>query len=547
MKKITVFLRFLLILGGCFVNQALAGGTNSDASEEAAGSPLSTPRRDAEERANAVAAASSMAAASSSAGAPIASSSRISVDDPGLGSRPPTKLINNFIGRFARHLAQMRVLALDGGGVRGAFTAQILCRIEKETGLPICELFQGSITGTSTGSLIALGLVSPDKDGWSGEGPYTADEIVTFYRTQASHMFSGCCAGDNCVRSLQCPVSSASRVGCFFRSILTCCGCCGCFYNCNGVCGPRYTRKALDGELRSLLGTTRQLREAWVPVQTVAYDIGRGGGIFYPSSTDRRTYEYFLCEAGAASSAAPTYFPAAVIGDGSAGRPQRVCIDGGLFENNPVLSAVRQAGATLGNNHDISDFTIVSVGTGHGRAFSDEALQQAGALSWARPAISIAMEGTSAATDLSFSSLFRAGNYFRVQAPLPADLLEMDNSDNIQKLINKANDLCNSTDQSSPFKTLLARLKKENFFIERLQREYGNLADEDFTKILIRFRKLVGITHEETDKNIIELLKSEDHNDGFPTQVQNYFNDTRLLKALSIVFHELEKEVFSAS
>lgn len=106
------------------------------------------------------------------------------------------------------------------------------------------------------------------------------------------------------------------------------------------------------------------------------------------SSTDPQTNQYFLSEAAAASSAAPTFFPLASIGDGSPTRPRRLCVDGGLFENNPTLSALRQARTVIGDGHDLGDFTVVSVGTGQAAgALSDESLQYAGALAWARTAV----------------------------------------------------------------------------------------------------------------------------------------------------------------
>jgi len=97
-----------------------------------------------------------------------------------VAAEPAPKLIDILLQCLELHLAKRRVLSLDGGGVRGAFTAQILARIEEATELPIKDIFQGSITGTSTGSFIALGLTSPDKNGQVNTGPYSAAEIVDF-------------------------------------------------------------------------------------------------------------------------------------------------------------------------------------------------------------------------------------------------------------------------------------------------------------------------------------------------------------------------------
>ena len=51
-----------------------------------------------------------------------------------------------------------RILFLDGGGLRGLIQIEILEQLERRTGRRITELFDW-IVGTSTGGIIALGLV----------------------------------------------------------------------------------------------------------------------------------------------------------------------------------------------------------------------------------------------------------------------------------------------------------------------------------------------------------------------------------------------------
>src|SRR5690606_3825831 len=50
-----------------------------------------------------------------------------------------------------------RVLALDGGGVKGTYTAAVLCTLERITGKSIGQYFD-LITGTSTGGIIAVAI-----------------------------------------------------------------------------------------------------------------------------------------------------------------------------------------------------------------------------------------------------------------------------------------------------------------------------------------------------------------------------------------------------
>lgn len=75
-----------------------------------------------------------------------------------------------------------RMLALDGGGIRGLVTLGILEKIERliaeQTGKKLCEYFD-YIAGTSTGAIIAAGLA---------RGLTTAD-LIEFYKQSGKQMF----------------------------------------------------------------------------------------------------------------------------------------------------------------------------------------------------------------------------------------------------------------------------------------------------------------------------------------------------------------------
>jgi hypothetical protein len=75
-----------------------------------------------------------------------------------------------------------RMLALDGGGIRGLITLGILQKIEaliqENTGFPLCEYFD-YIGGTSTGAIIAASLA---------RGMTTSD-LIKFYQDYGREMF----------------------------------------------------------------------------------------------------------------------------------------------------------------------------------------------------------------------------------------------------------------------------------------------------------------------------------------------------------------------
>ena len=69
-----------------------------------------------------------------------------------------------------------RILCLDGGGIKGVFTAAALARIEEQTKKKIVDHFD-LICGTSTGGIIRLGM-----------GLSTA-ELLNFYRERGPVIF----------------------------------------------------------------------------------------------------------------------------------------------------------------------------------------------------------------------------------------------------------------------------------------------------------------------------------------------------------------------
>ncbi|NEP17171.1 MAG: patatin, partial [Leptolyngbya sp. SIO4C1] len=80
-----------------------------------------------------------------------------------------------------------KILAIDGGGIRGIIPAVVLIEIEKRTGSRIADLFD-LIAGTSTGGILSLGLVKPRSD-QSKIPHYTAEELLKFYFHEGEQIF----------------------------------------------------------------------------------------------------------------------------------------------------------------------------------------------------------------------------------------------------------------------------------------------------------------------------------------------------------------------
>ena len=101
------------------------------------------------------------------------------------------------------------ILAMDGGGIRGIIPAVILQKMEKVaykyandsgyTGFPQYEGREGIIAmkdlfnmtaGTSTGSILAAGLVYPNKDRMEQKEPkFFADDLLKIYSERGGEIF----------------------------------------------------------------------------------------------------------------------------------------------------------------------------------------------------------------------------------------------------------------------------------------------------------------------------------------------------------------------
>jgi uncharacterized protein len=56
---------------------------------------------------------------------------------------------------------RVRVISIDGGGIRGIIPALVLAEVERRAGARVADLFE-LIAGTSTGGILACALCAPD-------------------------------------------------------------------------------------------------------------------------------------------------------------------------------------------------------------------------------------------------------------------------------------------------------------------------------------------------------------------------------------------------
>jgi uncharacterized protein len=274
----------------------------------------------------------------------------------------------------------VRILAIDGGGIRGLIPAVVLADLERRTGRRTAELFD-LIAGTSTGGILACGLTRPGDDG----GPvFSAADLIGLYESEGPEIFH---------RSLVKRIESA-----------------------DGYADEHYDDSGLNAALQRYLDGTR-LSQAVTDLFMTAYEIDRRQAFFFRSSRARTdpTYDFTFVDAARATSAAPTYFEPVRVSD-VAGADSYALIDGGVFALNPAMAAYAELAAT-GRGDEID--LVVSLGTGsHTRRLPFEDARGWGQLEWARPLVDVVFDGVAQTVDFELAQLLPEGRYVRLQTLL---------------------------------------------------------------------------------------------------------------------------------
>ena len=244
----------------------------------------------------------------------------------------------------------MRIVSIDGGGIRGVIAARILAAIEARAGRPIGHSAE-LIAGTSTGSLLALALALPgDHASEVGIGPPSAEALCEVYMTMGGEIFRPREGVGGLMAPFGGPRWGAANWVLKLRDRLG--------IDKRDPGNARYSAEGLDAILRRLLGE-RRLSEANPDVLIASYDVSRSEPVIFRSRAARESgaEDFPMSLVARASSAAPTFFPPVRL---VARGIERVLVDGGLIANNPAMLALTDA-LTSSQPGEIS---LVSVGTG---------------------------------------------------------------------------------------------------------------------------------------------------------------------------------------
>jgi patatin-like phospholipase/acyl hydrolase len=301
---------------------------------------------------------------------------------------------------------KFRILSIDGGGVRGLLAIKTLKEVERITGKKVHQLFD-MVVGTSTGGLIACGLSVGDG---KGNPLYDLDHLEKIYTEERATIFP--------------------KPGFFTRLI-------GQYFNPTyGVLG---LEDILDREFKD-----KRLSDCLIPIQIPTYDIAGDRPIFFktregvenPAIPEINVLLRDICRA---TSAGPTYFPPHSFSFKN--QPDEAakiinCVDGGVFINNPSLSAVAEVlkhggyYSTRTQFIDLEDIKLLSLGTGNTpQEITFDMSSTWGAINWVRPLINIMMEGVTKATHYKTTQFLMENNYLRLDLELSdAKFARMDNA-----------------------------------------------------------------------------------------------------------------------
>lgn len=269
---------------------------------------------------------------------------------------------------------RFQILSLDGGGLKGIFSAAILAYIEEDLNIRVSDHFD-LITGTSTGGIIALGL-------GSGMKP---SEIVQFYVNEGPKIFRQ-----------------------FWIS------------NLKHLLMRKYGSRELEIALRKCFGD-KLLGDSIKKIVVPSYNIGEDDVYLFKTPHHerlKRDYKVPMWKVAMAASAAPTYFPV------FQGVDQVRLIDGGVWANNPCMIGVIEAISVL--SVPMGAIHVLSIGTTNEVKTHSPKLDRGGLLRWMKCAVDVILRGQSIGAFTQAQHLLGNDRVFRIDPIVPDGLFKMD-------------------------------------------------------------------------------------------------------------------------
>lgn len=290
-------------------------------------------------------------------------------------------------------MSKQRILALDGGGIRGVITIVLLERLSQQPGLAGWLDQVDLISGTSTGGLLALGLAAG----------VPLSELREIYTVKGTKVFDDSWLDD--------------------------------LLDLGQITGAQYDNKNLTKEMKRLIGENTTLGDLKKKVLITTFDLDNEDQDPKKRTMKPKLFHNFpggpneaavpAYKVGLYTSAAPTYFPAV---DGY--------VDGGVYANNPSMCALAQTqDKRYPPNPALSEVVELSLGTGKSLVYIKGKNNDWGLAQWAKPLISVMMDGVDGIATYQCKQLL-GDNYHRLAPTFPPGVsLPLDAVDRVNEMV----------------------------------------------------------------------------------------------------------------
>ena len=295
-----------------------------------------------------------------------------------------------------------RILSIDGGGIKGIVPAVVLLHLEKllkqlskNQNSRIHDYFD-LFSGASTGAIIIAGLLSPDKN---NRPKYSPEEILDLYLENGHIIFNSS----------------------FFQEIKSV----------SGIVNVKYDPEGLESVFEKYFGKS-ELKGLLKPSLIPVYDLSRGKNYFFrqQKALISPRHNFYVKDLLRGATSALSYFPPAQISTVN-DREHRCFIDGGVFANNPALSAYAEFRYHNSNLH-AKDTMMLSLGTGRKTTNLDcEVTANWGAAEWLYQGSYLTSNAVASASDYQLNAVYdNKPNYLRLDASFDDEQSSsMDNTD----------------------------------------------------------------------------------------------------------------------
>jgi hypothetical protein len=293
-----------------------------------------------------------------------------------------------------------KILSIDGGGIKGLYSATVLARFEEKTGKKITDCFD-MICGTSTGGLIALGLANG----------MSAQSLSDLYFEKGSEIFPT--SNYIFIRIVQSKWQ-------FFKQLLFC---------------NKHSIKPLKLILENIFGN-KTMNDANNLLCIPSFNLTTGEPRVFKKS--HSTIGFFadknikMVDVALATSSAPTYFPVHE-------HNEFLYADGGVWANNPSMCGLLEAlDYYVGEGKEYDTYQLLSISSiSQPSGWSSTSKKSKSFRTWGNKLFQTSLDGQSFFTHFFLSKIVKKidpkGTYFRIPPPelslQQMGLISMDRAD----------------------------------------------------------------------------------------------------------------------